>query len=74
MAYVVGRRTVDSRVRPAGEIAALYQDVVAQATLATRLVVFRAIPPELVDVVTVNAHVHTTDRRPATRPTRAWSP
>ena len=62
--YVVGRRTVDSRVRPAREIAALYQDVVAQATLATLLVVFRAFPSELVDVVTVNAHVHTTD--PAT--------
>lgn len=62
--YVVGRRVVDFRRRSDREIAALYRSLVAQATLATLLVVFRAFPPDVVDVVTVNAHIHTTD--PAT--------
>ena len=62
--YVVGRRVVDFRPRPAREIAALYRNVVAQAALATLLVAFRAFPSDVLDVVTVNAHVQTTD--PAT--------
>ena len=62
--YVHARKAVEPVKRPPAEAASLYANLVAQLTLAVLDACFRAIGPEVVDALSVNGHVRTTD--PAT--------
>lgn len=62
--YIHARKAVEPVMRRPAEAANLYASLVAQLTLAVLDACFRGFGPEVVDAVSVNGHVRTTD--PAT--------
>lgn len=62
--YIHARKAIEPVMRRPAEAADLYASVVAQLTLAVLDACFRSFESEIVDVVSVNGHVRTTD--PAT--------
>lgn len=58
--YTIQKRTIDPI--PVGkEAASIYEGLVAQIVLAVLDAAFRASPPALVDTISINGHVRTTD-------------
>lgn len=62
--YIVARKTIESTPRRVPAITDLYAGLVTQLVLAVLDACFRATPADIVDAVSVNGHVRTTD--PAT--------
>lgn len=59
--YVATHQRVDALVRPDREKARLYADLISRITLAVMHACFQALDPGLVDTITFNGHVQTTD-------------
>jgi restriction system protein len=59
--YVVAHQRLDPLPRPDREKARLYADLISRITLAVMHACFQALDPELVETITFNGHVQTTD-------------